>query len=122
MTNAKEELLTKLKTNNLAIKCAVIRTERGCYWDDNDNYVVSPPITLREGYTPAEYAEFLDKLNFEYDAGYGGQELFGTVWLMEENTWLERGEYDGSEWWEYNKCPKIPEGLKREDNHYMSTL
>jgi hypothetical protein len=41
---------------------------------------------------------------------------------MEENTWLERGEYDGSEWWEHNKCPKIPEGLKREDNHYMSTL
>ena len=112
MTNAKEELLTKLKTNNLAIKCAVIRTERGCYWDDTDNYVVSPPITLKEEYTPTEYVEFLDKLNFEYDAGYGGQELFGTVWLMEEHTWLERGEYDGSEWWNYQQCPKVPDELK----------
>jgi hypothetical protein len=112
MTNAKEELLAKLKTNNLAIKCARITTERNSYWDDSDNYVRPAPILLKEGYTPTDYVEFLDKLDFEYDAGYGGQELYGTVWLMEDHTWLDRGEYDGSEWWAYNKCPKVPDELK----------
>jgi hypothetical protein len=36
-----------------------------------------------------------------------GQELYGTVWL-EDGTWLSRGEYDGSEWWEHNVLPPIP--------------
>ena len=112
MTNAKEELLTKLRTNNLAIKCAYIRTERNSYWDDNDNYIQPAPITLKENYTPTDYVEFLNKLDFEYDSGYGGQELYGIVWLMEEGTWLERGEYDGSEWWDYKKCPQVIDELK----------
>jgi hypothetical protein len=47
-------------------------------------------------------------LDFEYDNGYGGQELFGYV-VFKDNTWLERGEYDGSEWWEYQKCPTYNE-------------
>jgi hypothetical protein len=122
MINAKEELLAKLERAKSIIKCATIRTERNSYWDDNDNYVQPSPILLKEGYTPAEYEAFLDRLDFEYDSGYGGQELYGTVWLMKEHTWLSRGEYDGSEWWEYNECPKVPDELKREDNHYMSTL
>jgi len=116
MANAKEELLGTLAKRNSLIKCAYIKRDMG-YWDDKDSYISAAPIILREGYTPEEYREFLAKLDFEYDSGYGMQEILGTVWLMEENTWLERGEYDGSEWWEYNKCPKIPERLKREDNH-----
>jgi hypothetical protein len=120
MTNAKEELIAILMRTESSIKCANISMDRG-YWD-NDNYVSSSPILLKEGHTLEEYKEFLNKLDFEYDSGYGGQELYGTVWLMKENTWLSRGEYDGSEWWEYNECPKVSEGLRREDNHYMSTL
>jgi hypothetical protein len=112
MTNAKEELLNILERTKSSIKCATIHTERGGYWDDNDSYVQPVPILLREGYRIGEYEEFLHKLNFEYDAGYGGQELFGRVWLMKEGTWLERGEYDGSEWWEYRECPSIPFDLK----------
>ena len=50
---------------------------------------------------------FLDQIDFEYDNGFGCQELFGTIWY-EDGTWSSRGEYDGSEWWEYNSCPKIP--------------
>jgi len=111
MTNAKKELLYILERVNSSIKCAAISTERNSYWD-NDSYIQPPPILLKEGYTPAEYEEFLDRLDFEYDSGYGGQELFGTVWLIEEGAWLERGEYDGSEWWEYRKCPQILEDLK----------
>ena len=112
MQNAQEELLHILEKTKSVVKCAYIKCERGSYWDDNDSYVQPAPILLKEGYTPEEYEEFLQKLNFEYDAGYGGQELHGMIWLKEENTWMERGEYDGSEWWEYRKCPKIPEELK----------
>jgi len=50
----------------------------------------------------------LPHLNFIYDNGYGGQELFGTIWYT-DGTWSERGEYDGSEWWVYHKCPPLPE-------------
>ena len=111
MVNAKEELLGTLAKRNSLIKCAYIKRDMG-YWDDKDSYVSQAPILLKEGYTTEEYREFLAKLDFEYDSGYGMQEILGTVWLMEEHTWLERGEYDGSEWWEYTECPKIPDELR----------
>lgn len=44
--------------------------------------------------------EVLSKLDFEYDNGYGGQFMNGTIWYT-DGTWSERGEYAGSEWWEY---------------------
>ena len=122
MTNALEELLGVLERTKSIIKCATISTKRYSYWDDDDNYIQPAPIILKEGYTSEEYQEFLHRIDFDYDAGYGGQELFGTVWLMKPNTWLSRGEYDGSEWWEYNECPSVPDELKREDSYYMSTL
>ena len=42
--------------------------------------------------------------DLQYDAGYGTQELFGAV-LFTDKTWLERREYDGSEWWEFLRPP-----------------
>lgn len=52
--------------------------------------------------------EVLPKLeNVVYDSGFGIQELFGTIWYT-DGTWSERGEYDGSEWWEHRERPKIP--------------
>ena len=47
----------------------------------------------------------------ECDNGHGSQKLEGTI-VFNDGTWLSRGEYDGSEWWEYNKCPTMPEELK----------
>lgn len=111
MRNAKEELLSVLKAVSGVIKCAHIRRDIG-YWDDADAYVAEGPFLLKEGHTPAEYEAFLQKLDFNYDAGYGMQEVDGRVWLMKEGTWLERGEYDGSEWWNYQECPVIPDELK----------
>ena len=49
----------------------------------------------------------LERLDFDYDNGYGGQELFGIIWY-EDGTWSDRREYDGSEWWEHHKCPDLP--------------
>ena len=65
-------------------------------------------------YNQEEYDQFLNSLDFNYDAGYGSQELYGTIWY-EDGTWSSRWEYDGSEGWEYNKCPTIPNELIRID-------
>ena len=112
MANAKEELLGLLERVGGVIKCAHIKRDIG-YWDDDNTYTQKEPILLKEGHTPAEYEEFLAKLDFKYDSGYGMQEVDGTVWLMEEGAWLERGEYDGSEWWIYKVCPAVPKTLKK---------
>jgi hypothetical protein len=54
--------------------------------------------------------DVLSKLDFEYDSGFGGQELYGFIWYT-DGTWSERGEYDGSEWWEHKQCPALPMGV-----------
>ncbi len=54
-----------------------------------------------------EVGDVLPRLDFEYDNGYGCQCLEGTVWYT-DGTWSERGEYDGSEWWEHRECPPLP--------------
>lgn len=54
-----------------------------------------------------EICDVLPRLNFEYNNGYGSQELEGTVWYT-DGTWSERAEYDGSEGWEHRECPPLP--------------
>ena len=99
--NAKKELLEILGDNR--IKCASILHDK-YYEKEKKNF------KLKIGYSPEEFNQFIDSLDFEYDNGYGGQELFGIVWF-EDGTWLERGEYDGSELWEHKICPVIPKEL-----------
>lgn len=97
--NAKQELLEILKGREPL--AAVIHS--GDEWDDDRT-----AIELKVG---GDFEAFLNKLDFEYDNGYGGQELFGTVWV-DDKVWLARGEYDGSEWWQELNYPEIPEALK----------
>ena len=42
----------------------------------------------------------------EYDNGYGGQEIHSDLVVVGDDWWLERGEYDGSEGWEFKTLPK----------------
>ena len=97
MKNAKKELLKILKEST--IKCALIAKEY--------SFTHKSRIILKLNYTKNDYEEFLKKLDFHYNSGFGTQELYGTVWLN-DNTWLTRGEYDGSEWWEHSVLPNIP--------------
>lgn len=78
-------------------------------------------ISLTTGFTSDEYVEFLEAINRDYDSGYGGQNLYGFIWYK-NGTWSSRGEYDGSEWWEFNKCPLIPDELNRVDKVRDQTL
>jgi len=58
-------------------------------------------------------ADVLPLLNFDYDNGYGSQELFGNIWYT-DGTWSEREEYDGSECWSHKQCPEIPDIQSRK--------
>ena len=44
---------------------------------------------------------------FEYDDGFGGVEI-NQIMVVGDSWWLERHEYDGSEWWEYKQYPQMP--------------
>lgn len=46
--------------------------------------------------------------NKDYDRGFGGQEVCKDLIIVGKNWWLERHDYDGSEWWEYKTMPKKP--------------
>jgi hypothetical protein len=105
--NAVTELQTKLKEekiNYLNIACARIML-----WNDGTD--ARKVIVLKQGWTGPDWDRFLIQMNFEYDEGFGSQYIFGTIWLL-DGTWLSRGEYDGSEWWQYNKTPEIPNDVK----------
>ena len=101
--NAKGEFLDC--TRNKVVKCVYIEFVE---FEDGDK------AFLTTGYTQEEYNEFLSILDRDYNNGYGGQELDGIIWY-EDGTWTTRGEYDGSEWWEYHEVPKIPDYLNRID-------
>ncbi len=49
-----------------------------------------------------------------YDNGYGGIEINETLMIVGKDWWLEREEYDGSEWWEYKELP-AKTNLKEKD-------
>ena len=110
-TNAKQEFLNHINQNNVEVFCATI--QKGDDYGDDDE-IIERTFILTTGYTQKDWNDFLSKLDFMYDSGYGGQEVFGTIWYK-DGTWSERGEYDGSEWYEYHKCPDIPENVRRID-------
>ena len=99
MRNAKDEFKNHVERRPRIIAVEILK-------DDFE-------VLLKVGYSKEEYLKFLDTLNFSYDSGYGSQELYGTIWY-EDGSWSERGEYDGSEWWEYKKTPVIPNKLQNE--------
>lgn len=100
--NAKKEFLRSVPLNE--VKCAIVIYEPAFSWDEKYTH------RLQCDFNNEELEEFLNKLNFEYDEHFGTQELFGTIWLKSGN-WLERDEYDGSEWWAYRRSPDIPSEL-----------
>ena len=46
--------------------------------------------------------------NYDYDEDYGGVEVNTNLVVVGSDWWLERNEYDGSEWWEYKSLPIAP--------------
>jgi hypothetical protein len=56
------------------------------------------------------WEEFRDLANVEYDSGYGGQKVASDlIFVFEDGQKMWRGEYDGSEWWEFGSPFVMPE-------------
>ena len=96
-THALNELTSTLKLSNIPlseIRCASIEYQ-------------GTTVQLKAVHTKEELSSFLHSLDFNYDSGYGDQNLYGHVWLN-NGDWLERTEYDGSEHWTHTGVPQIP--------------
>jgi len=120
--NAKEEFLEHIEDKK--VLCAYVKKssefnqllEIDEYLFNNGNRPNLGSI-LHKGYSQEDFDEFVKSIDFEYNNGYGGQELFGTIWY-EDGTWSSRQEYDGSEWWRHFKMPEILEELlTKNDNN-----
>lgn len=73
------------------------RVEAEVLWVGNEQYRCSWEA----------FSEVAKKEN--YDDGYGGTEVPTDLLVVGKDFWMERHEYDGSEWWEYKEQPKMPE-------------
>ena len=74
-------------------------------------------VGTSDGKKVCSWNDFVTMADFDYDYSYGGQVIEATLVVrFKDSTWLERREYDGSEWWEYKKAPRKarkPEPLPR---------
>lgn len=105
MINAKDEFVEHALCEGMPeVLCAKLTC--GYDWDEDNK-----SMRLNVGFTASGLDNFLQTIDFDYDSGYGGQLLFGIIWYK-DGTFSQRGEYDGSEWWEHVTVPEIPEELK----------
>lgn len=49
--------------------------------------------------------QFWELADTEYDSSYGAPEIATDLMLIGEDFWMERGEYDGAEWWNFRTMP-----------------
>lgn len=61
-------------------------------------YVMSFPLTT-------SWEAFKRNANFDYDNGYGCNEIPLNLKIVGDSWWLERDEYNGSEWWKFKIHP-----------------
>lgn len=64
--------------------------------------------------------EFEQKADYDYDKGYGAPEVAQDLLVVGKDFWLERHEYDGSEWWEYKSMPIKPTKKAKARNVVLS--
>lgn len=59
---------------------------------------------------------FAAHADVEYDDGFGGNEVDLGLVVVGADWWLERHEYDGSEWWGFKTLPKKPNARNNTPN------
>lgn len=102
MKNAKDELIQKIGKANIVWAKVYWYNKDVFFSEDGDS---CNDIILAPNHTAEEEKAFFDNLDFSYDNGYGIQFIHGTV-MLDDDSWLERCEYDGSEWWEHRRKPQ----------------
>lgn len=59
------------------------------------------------------FDEFKIMADVKYDSGFGSQKIADDLIIaFSDGQQMSRGEYDGSEWWEFHKPFKMPENKK----------
>lgn len=106
--NLLEETLNKIKAVGKNLEDVAFVNMNKLVFDEYDGTVdiyetVDSPLTT---ITFNRFTQIATEYYYNYDNGYGGAEVPETYIVFNDNTWLSRGEYDGSEWWNYNECPK----------------
>ena len=89
-----------LKDETLAILKDYGKTKEDVLWVGCNKFKL--PIDL--------FWKLADK---NYHAGFGGQEVAIDLLVVGRDWWLERHEYDGSEWWEFKTIPVEPKKTKQ---------
>lgn len=52
------------------------------------------------------WEHFKQVADVEYEEGYGATFVPNDLYIVGNNWWLERHNYDGAEWWEFKELPK----------------
>ena len=60
-------------------------------------------LFVGDGVFHTDWDGFAEVANFEYDNGYGGNQISSKIKVFGDGWWLERWEYDGSEGWVYRE-------------------
>lgn len=81
------------------------------------------------------WEEFKKIADFEYDNSFGVENIDSSLIIVGIDWWIERHEYDGSEWWEFKILPDkpplgtpVPEDIKTrsqiedEKNEFLQNL
>ena len=106
MINLYEEIIGILEAHNKTIA--------------DIQYIICPKVyDFNSVYERMHYNDKLYSININnfmeiakrtnYDNGYGGNEIPLSLKIVGKDWWLERDEYDGSEWFEYKTLPEKPE-------------
>lgn len=67
-------------------------------------------IGSKDGYIALE--TFTKLADVQYDSGYGAAEVAQDLTIVGKDFYMTRGEYDGSEWWDYHSMDLF----KKPDN------
>ena len=100
LTNVMEELLDILERIDLKFDDIMFAN---VVLEESDRIKASLP----PGWQDADLDCFKNQLirMNSYDSSYHArQKLYGNI-VFKNSAWLERNEYDGSEWWELKKMP-----------------
>lgn len=108
LRNAKQEFLNV--TKNYKVIAAKFSFDKDYSWKEEETNV----FELKPLYKEEDYNKLLEFLDRKYDSGYGGQNLFGTIYC-EDGVWIDRGEYDGSEWYNVHKYPSLRDSFDEID-------
>lgn len=118
LVNFKEETLREINKRNKTVKEYYLKADLEIRPDTeevvHENFAMGETEfidIILKGKGDIDWSKVKDEY-LDYDDGYGSQVWSGWI-TFTDGTWIERHEYDGSEWWEYKETPSL-ENVKED--------